>query len=189
MKVYFTGSISAKEAYLPQYNRIVDYLKAKNHTVTYEHITNSTEESVRKMDRAHRLAFHHKIENWIKAADFMIAETSFPSVSVGYEIALALRLAKPVLVLYSEGDPPSLLTYHSYDRLHTEKYTSENVGGIIDDFVHYIEGKHDTRFTFFLPEEMNFYLEDRAKKKKLTKSFYLRRLIESDMESILPATD
>lgn len=36
---------------------------------------------------------------------------------------------------------------------------------------------------------MNFYLEDQAKKKKLTKSFYLRRLIESDMESILPDTD
>lgn len=183
MKVYFTGSLGAKNQHLPNYRHIIDYLQTHGHTVTYEHIVNSTEESVRLMDKHSRLAFHQRIENWIKSCDFMIAETSFPSVSVGYEIALALRVAKPVLILYTKGDPPSLLTYHSYDRLHTEQYTITNVGSIIEDFLHYIEGKHDTRFTFFLPEEMNFYLEDKAKKRKLSKSLYLRRLIEKDMNT------
>jgi hypothetical protein len=181
MKVYFTASLGAKKKYIVQYRSIIEYLQSKGHSVVHEHIFNATEESVRLTSKEERLAFHHHMEGWIKSSDFIIAETSFPSVSVGYEIAMALRLAKPVLVLYSEGDPPSLLTYHSYDRLHTEKYSSSNVGSIIDDFTNYIEGKHDTRFTFFLPEEMNLYLEDSAKKKKLTKSFYLRGLIEKDM--------
>lgn len=182
MKIYFTASIAANRKYMTQYKTIISYLTSQKHSITYEHILNATEESVRLTSKDDRLKFHRQIEGWIKAADFVIAETSFPSVSVGYEVAMALRIAKPVLVLYSEGDPPSLLTYHSYDRLHTEKYTLSNVGTIIDDFINYIEGKHDTRFTFFLPEEMNLYLEDAAKKRRLTKSFYLRGLIEKDME-------
>lgn len=161
---------------------IVDYLRKNNHKVIFEQIANETEESIRQMDRKTRVEFLSKVESWIKSSDFVIAETSHPSVSVGYEVALALRFAKPVLVLYSAGDPPSLLLHHTYDRLHTEKYTPSSVGRIIDDFILYIEGKHDTRFTFFLPEELNAYLEDAARGKKLTKSMYLRRLIEKDFQ-------
>jgi hypothetical protein len=159
---------------------IVDYLRKNKHTVIFEQIKNETEESIRNMDRKTRMEFLSKVEGWVKSCDFVIAETSYPSVSVGFEVALALRYAKPVLVLYSAGDPPSLLLHHSYDRLHTEKYTPSSVGRIIDDFILYIEGKHDTRFTFFLPEELNAYLEDASRRKKLTKSMYLRRLIEKD---------
>ena len=181
MNVYFTASIAAKKQYLTHYKAIIDFLQRNGHTVVHEHIFKETEESVRLMNRDDRIAFLKKVENHVKASSFVIAETSFPSVSVGYEIALALRLAKPVLVLYSEGDPPSLLTYHNYDRLHTEKYTINSVGTIIDDFIRYIEGMHDTRFTFFLPEELNAYLESASKKKKMTKSMYLRQLLQSDL--------
>lgn len=182
MKVFFTGSVSEKQKYLTNYKTIIDYLKKHNHDVIYEHILNHTEETIRNLSREDRVAFLIKMENWIKSSHFVIAETSHPSVSVGYQIALALRFAKPVLVLYSEGDPPSLLLYHTYDRLHTEHYKPNNVGTLIEEFIHYIEGKHDTRFTFFLPEELNAYLEDSAHKDKLTKSMYIRRLIEKDLQ-------
>lgn len=182
MNIYFTASLGAKKQYIHNYKAIVKYLESKHHKVVSEHIFNATEESVRMMKKDDRVAFHHRVENWIKNSNFIIAETSYPSVSVGYEIALALRMAKPVLVMYSGGDPPSLLAYHTYDRLYTEKYTIDSIGSVINDFILYIEGKHDTRFTFFLPEELNAYLEITAKKNKQTKSMYLRRLIETDME-------
>ena len=182
MKVFFTASVSEKERYIDNYKTIIDHLHRHNHEVIYEHILNHTEESIRNLSREKRVEFLIKMENWIKSSNFVIAETSHPSVSVGYQIAIALRFAKPVLVLYSEGDPPSLLLYHTYDRLHTEKYNKNNVSTLIKEFIHYIEGKHDTRFTFFLPEELNAYLEDSAHKDKLTKSMYIRRLIEKDLQ-------
>lgn len=183
MKVYFTASISVKDRLIDRYKVIIETLKKRGHKVEYEHILNATEQSVRAMSPKDRVNFLSKVENWIKTSNFVIAETSHPSVSVGFEVALALRYAKPVLVLYSEGDAPSLLLHHTYDRLHAEKYSNANVGGIIEDFVHYIQGKHDTRFTFFLPEELNAYLEDSSRKLKLTKSMYLRRLIEKDLQN------
>src|SRR5437868_4502190 len=103
MIVYFTASLAAKDQYLPNYQAIIEFLKSKGHTVISDHITGASETLVRLSTRTERLQFHSQLEKWISSCDFMIAETSFPSISVGYEISLALRLGKPILVLYSEG--------------------------------------------------------------------------------------
>lgn len=41
--------------------------------------------------------------NWVQACDVLIAEVSTPSHGVGYEIALALMLEKPVLACFRSG--------------------------------------------------------------------------------------
>lgn len=38
--------------------------------------------------------------NWVKQADAVIAEVTNPSLGVGYEIALAETLGKPILALF-----------------------------------------------------------------------------------------
>lgn len=40
--------------------------------------------------------------NWVKEADVVIAEVTQPSLGVGYEIALAETLKKPVLALFDK---------------------------------------------------------------------------------------
>lgn len=40
---------------------------------------------------------------WVKGCDALVAEVSTPSHGVGYEIALALCLGKPVLCCYQSG--------------------------------------------------------------------------------------
>lgn len=181
MKVYFTASIAAKAQYKKNYDQIISYIKSKNHTITHEHISEVEEKDIRLLTREDRLGFHGKLEKWIKSCDFMIAETSFPSISVGYEISLALRVGKPVLILYSEGDPPSLLAHHKDEKLVCEKYTKDTFKNIVDEFIEYIEGKSDLRFTFFITPEIVHYLDEVSRDQKVPKSVYLRNLIESDM--------
>jgi nucleoside 2-deoxyribosyltransferase len=41
--------------------------------------------------------------DWIRASDVLIAEVSVPSHGVGYEIAFALGIEKPVLCVYQAG--------------------------------------------------------------------------------------
>ena len=183
MKVYFTGSIAAKDKYLDHYKIIIKHLEDHGHSVISEHILGATETQIRITSREDRLKFHDQLERWIKGSDFMIAETSFPSISVGYEISLALKLGKPVLILYSEGDPPSLLAHHQNETLACEHYTRDNIGEILTNFIHYVEGKSDMRFTFFITADIASYLDEVAKKEKLPKSVYLRKLIEKDMRS------
>ena len=116
----------------------------------------------------------------------MVAEVSFPSISVGYEISLALHRRKPVLVLYSSGDPPSLLAAHRDEKLVCEHYTATSLADIVIDFVSYVEGATDTWFTFFITPVQNSHLDRRSREAKLPKSVYLRRLIEEDIKGTTP---
>jgi len=183
MKVYFTASIIGKKHYLHNYLKIIDHLKEKDCQVISDHIISSTESEIRMEKKEMRLKFHKQLENWISGSDFVVAETSFPSISVGYEISLALHLLKPILILYSIGDPPSLLAHHAEEKLICEKYTTYTLSEIIDDFINYVQGTNDTRFTFFITSKIASFLEKVARREKVPKSVYLRKLIEEDMKN------
>lgn len=178
LNVYFTASIVGKKNFLSNYRVIVDILRAKGFTVQAEHILNVSETEIRMETREQRLKFQHQLERWIQKCDLMVAETSFPSISVGFEISLAVQYGKPVLILYSGANPPSLLAHHSEEKFVCEKYTVNTVKEIIDDFVNYVRGSSDTRFTFFITPKIAGYMEKVSRKEKMPKSVYLRKLIE-----------
>ncbi len=184
MQAYFTASIVGKKYHLDKYYRIVELLKAKGVTVVDEHILNVSEKDIQLQSREKRLAFHDQLEDWVNAADFLVAETSFPSISVGYEISMALDRGKPVLILYSEGDPPSIFAYHESEKIVCEKYTLETLPAIITDFLHFVRGEADTRFTFFISSKQASHLAKQAKAHRVPKSVYLRQLIDQDYKKV-----
>jgi len=184
MHAYFTASIVGKKYHLDNYLRIISLLQKKGVVVAAEHIIDTTEEQIHFESKEKRIEIQKKLENWIMESDFVVVEASFPSISVGYEIALAINRGKPVLVLYSEGDPPSLIIHNEEAKLIVEKYTSTNLSELIDDFINYYRGESDTRFTFFITSKIASYLEKQAKKNKVPKSVYLRYLINQDMRAI-----
>ena len=181
MKIYFTASIAAKKQLLRNYLMIIDFLKSKKHDVISDHILNTEESQIQLQTKEQRLKFHDQLERWIRSCDFMIAETTFPSISVGYEISLALRVGKPVLIVYSEGYPPSLFAHHKDEKIIAEKYTYETLKPILEDFISYTDHKSDLRFTFFITPAIVNYLDEISRKEKIPKSVYLRKLIEEDM--------
>ena len=183
MKVYFTASITGKKQYLPNYLKIVRYLESKGHTVQAHHILDSTESEMRLKTKEDRLKFHKQLSTWIQNADFMVVEASFPSISVGYEISLALQNRKPVLILYSEGDAPNLFASFNDEKLVCEKYTMETVTELIEDFMCYASGACDTRFTFFITPKIATFLDTVSVKEKIPKSVYLRKLIEEHIKN------
>lgn len=161
---------------------VIHHLLEKGHHVESDHIINTTEDQIRLETKKKRIAFHTHLVKKIRSCDFMIVEASFPSISVGYEISVALHLGKPVLILYSEGDPPALLAHHEDEKLICEKYSNDTVKGILDDFLGYVEGKQDARFTFFITPDINQFLDVVSRKQKVPKSVYLRKLIEKEMK-------
>ena len=183
INVYFTASIVGKKNFLSNYRVIIEALRAKGFTVQAEHILNISEAEIHMESREQRLKFQHQLERWIQKCDFMVVETSFPSISVGYEISLGVQYGKPILILYSVGNPPSLLAHHTEEKLVCEKYTIDTVQGIINDFVNYVRGASDTRFTFFITPKIAAYLEKVSRKEKMPKSVYLRQLIEKHIEA------
>lgn len=183
MTLYFTASIAGKKQYIKNYLTIIDYLNSIGHSVISDHIIKTSEKDLRTEEKEALIAFQKQLETWIAESDCVIAEASYPSISVGYEISLAQNMGKPILILYTDATkPPTLLTYHKDENIICEQYTSEILRELIDDFLNYVKGASDSRFTFFITSKIASYLEKISKKEKLPKSVYLRRLIEADMD-------
>jgi hypothetical protein len=182
MKAYFTASIVGKRHHLKNYERIIETLKKYHVEVQSDHIIKTSEAELSKVGKDERLKFQKQLERWITTADFMVVETTFPSISVGYEISLAVHRLKPVLMLYSEGEAPSLLAHFKEEHVVCEKYTPDTLDDIISDFISYVAGTNDTRFTFFITSEIATFLDKVSRSEKLPKSVYLRHLIAADIE-------
>lgn len=182
MYIYFTGSLSGKKSHGSNYLKIIEYLISHGHTVIADHILQTTEDTIRKSTPKQKLEFQKKVEMWIENSDCVIAETSHPSVSVGYEIGMALQINKPVLILHSpDVDPPSLFSSHENENVVTSTYTKDTFARIIVEFLGFVEQNHDVKFTFFIPPRHAHYLDRISKRHKVPKSAYLRELIESDI--------
>jgi hypothetical protein len=101
MKIYFSCSLTGGRADEAVYTAIVDDLIARGHDVLTAHLARRgvmhREQSVEARE------VYRRDVAWVREAGVLIAEVSTPSHGVGYEIALALSLRKPVLCLYRQG--------------------------------------------------------------------------------------
>jgi nucleoside 2-deoxyribosyltransferase len=101
VKIYFSGSISGGRDHAAIYPHLVAQLQAQGHHVLSAHVADPDALEAEK-DRSPREVFERDT-NWVKDCDALIAEVSTPSLGVGYEIALAVQLGKPVLCVYRSG--------------------------------------------------------------------------------------
>lgn len=179
MRIYFTASIAGKKKYIKEYELIRKYLEINKHTVIADHIIHSSEKAILLETEGQRERFHKKLRHWIMSAQCVVVETSFPSVSVGFEISLALQLQKPVLVLF-QNESPTLLSGYDNEKLVCEKYNVHSLKSILNDFLLFAKSQEEHRFTFYISSELGHHLTKAAKKKNIPKSVYLRTLIEND---------
>jgi nucleoside 2-deoxyribosyltransferase len=100
-KIYFSCSITGGRADEAIYAAIVDDLQAHGHEVLNSHL--ARQGVVLLEQRMDPREVYQRDVFWIKDCDLLVAEVSTPSHGVGYEIALALTLHKPVLCLYRQN--------------------------------------------------------------------------------------
>jgi len=101
MNIYFACSITGGREFEPVYQAIVAALERAGHTIPTSHLAASEVMALEKIVSPQDV--YTRDIAWIDATDVMIAEVSTPSHGVGYEIAYALSIGKPVLCVYREG--------------------------------------------------------------------------------------
>lgn len=99
MKIYFAASIRGGRDDVKIYTELIDFLKQDNQVLT-EHIGNGNL-SVTSQSQTDDKYIRDRDINWMKEADLVVAETSNPSLGVGYELAYAEKLHKPVVILHN----------------------------------------------------------------------------------------
>lgn len=105
MNLYFSCSLTGGRQDQAAYAAIVEHMLAAGHRVPTAHLADS---GVMDLERVVDPADVYRRDlEWIRACDALVAEVSTPSHGVGYEIALALSLRKPVLCCHRAGAPVS----------------------------------------------------------------------------------
>ena len=121
MNIYFSCSITGGRDDQPVYEAIVAALIEDGHEVPTAILASQEVMDLEMLEQPETV--YQRDVAWVQGCDVLVAEVSTPSHGVGYEIALALALGKPVLCCYREGRPVSkmilgndhpLLTLASY---------------------------------------------------------------------------
>lgn len=182
MKIYFTASVRGKSRFVENYEKIVEFLKKEGYKVSADHIFRSNKEILSKQSDDEVEGIHKSLLTEMKKSDLVVAEVSFASVSVGYEITEALEAGKPVLVMFVSGNTPNLLRGKEDDKLQLIEYTLDNLKQVLPKAINLASKKADVRFNFFVSPKILSYLDWIAKTRKIPRSVFLRNLIEKEMK-------
>ncbi|HET7060295.1 MAG TPA: nucleoside 2-deoxyribosyltransferase [Candidatus Saccharimonadales bacterium] len=99
--VYFACSIAGGRDYAFVYKDLVKTIKSCGVEVHGELFADPNLEAETGTNPEYTPEFVYKRDTrWLRESDAFIADASQPSLGVGYEIALAENLGKPVLVLF-----------------------------------------------------------------------------------------
>ncbi len=123
VKIYFACSIRGGREDARTYAQLVEHIKTKA-TVLSEIFADGalTASGMNKPSQE----IWQTDTDWVREADALIAEVTNPSLGVGYEIALAEQLGKPILALFRDTSDRTLsamiegtpgVTTHYYQEL------------------------------------------------------------------------
>jgi len=186
MKIYFVASIAAAEKTGVDYSVLTDALRELGHKVQDDHIVNVSlgyvEQGTENSYREH----YKKIVKWMKKADVVVAEVSFPSsINIGHEITLAREYEKPVLALYTKNKSPMMLEGNVDEKFIMAEYDindTKSLKALFKDKLEKLISLNDIRFNFFISPKMSRFLEWVSKDRMIPKAVFLRRLIEQEID-------
>ncbi len=121
MNIYFACSITGGRDFEPVYQDIMAVLLADGHTVPTAHLADSGVKALEAIVNPRDV--YERDVAWISACQALVAEVSTPSHGVGYEVAYALSIDKPVLCIYQAGQAVSkMLTGNSHPLIRVYSY-------------------------------------------------------------------
>lgn len=125
MNIYFSCSLTGGRADESVYAHIVDHLLERGFEVPTAHLARPEVMDLEQVVDPEEI-FRRDID-WIDACDAVVAEVSTPSHGVGYEIAYALGIGKPVLCCYRDDTPVSkMITGNRNPGLTVRAYQSDD---------------------------------------------------------------
>jgi hypothetical protein len=181
MKIHFMGAVDGNKK---DYKKIIEIVESLGHEVVTMHAFEREIKDIENESPQEAELVAKKLLQWIKASDTVIYEISKPDISIGYEVANALNLGKPVIVLYRSngGAIPHGLKGLNSDKLQIDSYDDDTLPELLKVALDYAQDVSDIRFNFFISPALSNYLDWISQHKKVPRSVYLRDLIEKDME-------
>ena len=176
MKVYFSASLSGlagKERAL----KLINLIEKSGHTILGK--KQLLDQNISCSACSSRKDHH------MQCCELAVLEGSMPvSIAVSYDLGRLIERSKPIIFLYENETDRRLLT--ARDKMVVSQYSQEDLGEVLDWA--FSEVKHNLyrRFTFFISPKIDTFLDFIVKKQKISRSEYIRDLIEKNMLDSYP---
>jgi hypothetical protein len=183
MKIFFTGSQDGKDKIPDVYEQIISTIK-KDHTLysrNYVNFEDTPDEIEKQFIDTYNLAKKN-----IVGADLVIAESTYPTTSIGYDIALSVENNRPTLLLIDDKIDrnilPSSIRGNKSKHLIISFYNNKNIDEKIKSFIEQGKKMLDSKFIFITPPHIDRYLTWANKRKGIPKADIVRNSVEEHME-------
>ncbi len=182
MNIYFSAAVTQRDAFIKEYKTIKATIQKLGHTYNESFdVFHTSLDTILAPDVSKHQEYFLKWDNVVKKSDIAIIEASFPStVHIGLEISTLVDLGKPTICLYKQSRAPMFIHKFLSNRLIFAEYETtsleETLAWSIEEASQWIS----RRFTFFLPPHLDARLDTIQKTKHISKSEYIRSLIEKD---------
>lgn len=185
MNVHIAGSRYEIIENIENLRRIIDAVHEEGHSLDRDWIE-PTYQSVKQgkevPDLDWTLIYQESLEA-IHRADVVIADSTIPSFSVGFQVATALQMKKPVLILNKDGVKNSPFPSGIAVGVSYKSFTEDTLKPVVKDFLHENDIQlKDMRFNFFIDRPIYNYLRWAAHKTGKTKAEILRELVLREIE-------
>ena len=134
MKIYFAGSIRGGQSDTALYHEVIEHIKVTDTVLTEQvgDVYHSAKEGSFRDDAR----IYEQDTAWLRQCDMVIAECTIPSLGVGYELAYAEKLNKPVHIFYrpSVCSLSAMLKGNPYFHIHSYE-TKKELLALIDEIL------------------------------------------------------
>lgn len=136
-RVYFVGSLSAKDKYGWAYEKIAMAFRERGYFV-WDDVNIVDWNLAQNLNDSEMKQYQTGVLKRIRNCDIFVAEISYPSSSIGYEIGYAVAQSKPILLLRSDdlkNKPGSAIRGNNSNLLNLLTYNQNNLVNQINKFL------------------------------------------------------
>lgn len=178
MKVYFSSTIKAKKILAENFRLIYQTVEKLGHKHVSDFLIKVDPDQFYFRPTGMAQEHYRKMLRQVQAADGVIFEVSIASLGVGYLVNLVLAMEKPVILLHTKDKPPYLFKFIKSEKLQICEYTPDNIQEILTEALETARESVNVRFTFFVTPRILQFFDFIAKKKRVPRAVYLRKLID-----------
>jgi hypothetical protein len=184
MIVHLVGSRHKVRENIEHLRGLVSAIHQEGHTLAIDWVEPTYAAEVRggKSDTDWQKIYKDTVEA-INKADAVVADATIRGFGIGYQVALAVQMKKPTLVLRDEEVDDSFFASGIDTGVQYKVYNDKNVTELIGGFLkeNDIQAK-DMRFNFFIDRPIYNYLRWAAYKTGKTKAEILRELVTKEID-------
>ncbi|EKD53596.1 MAG: hypothetical protein ACD_61C00007G0006 [uncultured bacterium] len=179
-KVFFTCSTREFAQRHDTYATIVRIITGQPKTkIVHNWIEDQKAGNVQDEDKI--VDIYETVNEAISAADVVVVEGSVSSMSLGYQIVLAVQMKKPVLFLQAQGvKKDSFVIGLNSPFVWSRYYTENNLETVLEKFLKYFNEAKRLRFNLVLDSEQVNFITWKAFKEAKQKTRVIKDLIDTE---------